>query len=300
MQEGKTIAFCEYFVYIEDMKAETTKTEVVKKAMKENTTLDTARPNIYDYLKVLAIVTMIIDHVWYYFVPDLLWLRLIWRISFPIFLFLVWFSWSYKRRRDLLIVWALLRFASTATFQAAGFRRHTPTANILIGIALTRVVLYFLQKYEKFLLGNVFFEEKGAHMYKIALLVFLSVVLYFVHPFLSEIMEYGSLSILFWLRWYLARYHKSLFIYGIAVMVFHYTEMMWVFHFWWATMQLALGAFLVALYFVFFRLSKGNSSMRLITIRDAIILFISKHALGIYAIHILLFLLIFVRNNMLY
>ncbi|MBQ7074369.1 hypothetical protein IJM86_04975 [bacterium] len=47
------------------------------------------RPNLYDYLKVLAIITMIIDHLGYYLFPEFLWMRLVGRIAFPIFLFLV-------------------------------------------------------------------------------------------------------------------------------------------------------------------------------------------------------------------
>ena len=47
--------------------------------------------NLYDRLKVLAVITMIIDHLGYYIFPEDLYLRLIGRIAFPIFLFLVGF-----------------------------------------------------------------------------------------------------------------------------------------------------------------------------------------------------------------
>ncbi|MBQ7617148.1 hypothetical protein IJS64_04190 [bacterium] len=35
------------------------------------------RPNLYDYLKVLALITMLIDHIGYYLFPQYDWLRLI-------------------------------------------------------------------------------------------------------------------------------------------------------------------------------------------------------------------------------
>ena len=43
------------------------------------------RPNLYDYLKIVAIFTMIIDHIGYFFAPEIIELRLIGRVAFPIF-----------------------------------------------------------------------------------------------------------------------------------------------------------------------------------------------------------------------
>jgi len=55
----------------------------------EKKTTENIRPNLYDYLKVFAIIAMIIDHVGYYLYPELEVLRWIGRFAFPIFLFLV-------------------------------------------------------------------------------------------------------------------------------------------------------------------------------------------------------------------
>lgn len=97
------------------------------------------RPNLYDYLKILAILTMIIDHVGYYFFPEILWLRLIGRIAFPLFLFLVGFSRSYKWRWDLLI-WGLVLWIAQLLF---GFWQGSLdfNFNILISILVARLVL---------------------------------------------------------------------------------------------------------------------------------------------------------------
>jgi len=42
-----------------------------------------------DFLKFIAMFTMLIDHIGYLFFPSALWLRMIGRLSFPIFAFLI-------------------------------------------------------------------------------------------------------------------------------------------------------------------------------------------------------------------
>jgi uncharacterized membrane protein len=59
------------------------------------------RPNLYDYLKILALVTMIIDHVGYFLYPDMIRLRVVGRVAFPLFLMLVGYNLSYRQRRSL-------------------------------------------------------------------------------------------------------------------------------------------------------------------------------------------------------
>lgn len=68
-------------------------------AMKKPQTLEkNTRPNLYDYLKVVAILTMIVDHLGYYLFPEVLEFRLIGRVAFPLFLFLVGFNASFRWR----------------------------------------------------------------------------------------------------------------------------------------------------------------------------------------------------------
>ncbi|MCR5413044.1 MAG: conjugal transfer protein TraX [Patescibacteria group bacterium] len=35
------------------------------------------RPNLYDYLKIIALIAMLIDHIGYYLLPECLWLRVV-------------------------------------------------------------------------------------------------------------------------------------------------------------------------------------------------------------------------------
>ena len=257
----------------------------MKKGNQLTKTDEKKRPNLYDYLKIVAIVTMVIDHVWYYFFPDALWLRLIGRIAFPIFLFLVWFSWSYKRRWDIVLLWVVLWVATAFSFQAIGIPQ-IPTANILIGIAITRAVLSLVQKFEKWIMDMIIVT------------VCISVVGYFAHPYLNLVIQYGAISIVFWLWWYIAKYHKSIFPYGILVLIAHFMMSMWVFPFGKIAgsnyMPTTLWCFFMILYAVFYRISRNNTPLVTNSKRDAIALFISNHALSIFAIHILVFLVIFV------
>jgi len=48
-----------------------------------------------DFLKFIAMLTMLIDHIGYLFFPAALWLRIIGRISFPIFAFLIARGYRY-------------------------------------------------------------------------------------------------------------------------------------------------------------------------------------------------------------
>ena len=63
----------------------------------------TARPNLYDYLKIAAIVVMIIDHAGFFLLPELVVFRVIGRLAFPVFLFLVGLNGFYRRSRALWI-----------------------------------------------------------------------------------------------------------------------------------------------------------------------------------------------------
>lgn len=51
----------------------------------------------YDLFKTFALVTMVIDHIGYYFYPDDLWLRVVGRVSAPMWFFLI----GYANSRDL-------------------------------------------------------------------------------------------------------------------------------------------------------------------------------------------------------
>ncbi|MCH2547522.1 MAG: conjugal transfer protein TraX [Alphaproteobacteria bacterium] len=102
-------------------------------------------PNTYDIFKAIAIVTMVIDHIGYYLFPEILWFRVVGRIAFPIFLFLVGYSRSYQFDKWLLFG-ALIVLASHALNGV-----HMLPLNILFSILVWRIVMGRLNKTPKLL-----------------------------------------------------------------------------------------------------------------------------------------------------
>lgn len=104
----------------------------------------TSRPNLYDWLKIIAIITMIIDHVWLIFFPEQITRRIIWRTAFPIFLFLVWFNYFYERNTKLWVRWALLQ--AFLRWWRLLWATSIVYLNILIAIGLVRIILGYLKR----------------------------------------------------------------------------------------------------------------------------------------------------------
>lgn len=65
----------------------------------------------YDFLKTLAVLLMLVDHVGYYFFEDELWLRVIGRLCVPLWFFLIGYARNHDFDRRLLIGGVILLFA---------------------------------------------------------------------------------------------------------------------------------------------------------------------------------------------
>lgn len=234
------------------------------------------RPNLYDYLKILAIVAMLVDHIWYFFFPQYLRLRLIGRIAFPIFLFLVWFSNSYKRRRDLLrFAWGL----QIALWIIVGVWWYGPvTLNILFAIIWVRA---FLDRYQH------------NQRYRRVLIILFFAALFQVP--LAQIIEYGALPILFWIGWFLVKKYHQYKEYNMFYMILVFALMMlnniFVFWFWFRESMGMMCAYWWLLY-IFFRLWQENQVLPIDPKVDKITLRISQKALWIYGFHLLFFAII--------
>lgn len=132
-------------------------------------------PNSYDILKVVALVTMIIDHIGYYLFPENEWFRVIGRIAFPIFLFLVGFSRSYK-----FDLW--LFGAAAVVFVSQGINGIAiMPLNILFAIVICRMAMRWLERRPK-LMNDV-------------LLLWVAVIMFYLPTLL--LFEYGTLGIMF-------------------------------------------------------------------------------------------------------
>ncbi len=222
------------------------------------------RPNLYDYLKVIAIITMIIDHVGLIFYPEIQEFRIVWRTAFPIFLFLVWYNHSFRRRNSLryrgiwfqiLLRWGYFLWNTNITY-----------LNILLAIWAVRVILSYLQPYKKIILETVIF-----------LLACWAAWYTFTY------IDYGTLSLTFGLLWYRARqYTKSIFLSWIIIasIIYHLFFMVTTRGYDPSFLMVSIGLILcIAL----LRMQKSNTSLRTQSIPfNQSILFISQNALPIY------------------
>jgi hypothetical protein len=148
-------------------------------------------PNTIDLLKLVALITMTIDHLYYVF-PDLLWLRVVGRASFPIWLFLVGYHAAGQKAGDwqkvtrnipaYLIGCVLLVFADYATSRAI------LPINILIAIFLVQIL--FLMPFIRRIS-----EEQPLTLFVYCIIFLPSLV----------IIEYGSLGVMFGLLGFLIR-----------------------------------------------------------------------------------------------
>jgi len=143
----------------------------------------------YDLLKLLAVVTMIIDHVGYYFFPEQMEWRAIGRMSMPIWLFLI----GYANTRDMPpILWggAFILFASYLVFG-----NPLLALNILFTIIITRAVLDTLAK--------ITFQNAEGFLLSMTAMGFLVV------PF-AALFDYGTQAFMWALFGYLCRHHKEM------------------------------------------------------------------------------------------
>lgn len=227
--------------------------------------MHTPRPNLYDYLKVIAIITMIIDHVWFLFFPELEILRVIWRAAFPLFLFLVWYNHSYRHRSTLrisgivlqLILWIWWYYGLT----------DMRYLNILLSIWITRWIMLYIQK------RNILRGE---------------IVIYILCAWLAgisyEYIDYGTLCVVFALLWYRVRKYGNntyvtwaIFVSMCYHLIFMYTTRGFDEQIWWLCIVWIL------LFIAMYMMSKQNYVMVSSHIYyDKTILFLSKHALWIY------------------
>lgn len=235
----------------------------------------TPRPNLYDYLKIIAIVLMIIDHIWFFFFPDALWMRLLGRGAFPIFLTLVWLSGSYKRRRDLLI-WAIITQIPIVIFSISNHAYWFLTLNILRSIIIARYIVHTLhQKNIKRALG-------------------ISLILLTIIPITEAIFDYGSFAIFFALWWWMLREEKNTIItsiYGASIwtllMIFSIHNFQFSYN-----QQILLGIYAIIHIVLMYIVQYKNYSIYIHPKRDKIIYRVAKNALTIYIIHLIIFVII--------
>ena len=97
--------------------------------------------NSHDLVKVLATLTMVIDHVGLYFMHDNIWMRLIGRMAAPLFFYLVGYSGSYKFKYQILALGIALCLIEFFVSSNSSLIWKILPLNILINFVLIKAIL---------------------------------------------------------------------------------------------------------------------------------------------------------------
>ena len=98
-------------------------------------------------LKIIALITMLIDHIGLVFFPEIAIFRIIGRISFPIFAFMIAEGYKYtKSRKKYLGLLLLFGLISEPIYV---FAFHLYSLNILFTFALSIILIYLIENYHK-------------------------------------------------------------------------------------------------------------------------------------------------------
>jgi hypothetical protein len=223
-------------------------------------------PNSYDWLKLAAIITMIIGHFGRFFEPDIDIYRGIGRMAMPLFLFLVGYSGKYGISKNLLF----LGLAVTFYKYAIGFDFYA--ANILITIFCARWLLAIVS------------ADDWAFSYRKAIITVAVLCASFYG------LNFGPLGFMFaligaYMRFAPKHYLRHWLLLGALVADFilqtydhHHT----------ATYHAIFSAVSVALFFAFraFYIRTLDTGIRPI---NKIVLWISRHTLAISSLHYVVF-----------
>lgn len=273
------------------------------------------RPNLYDYLKVFAIITMIIDHIGYFLYPEIMWLRVIGRLAFPIFFFLIGRNGSSRISYELIflacfIQW-ILRWASIFMWY------HLRQLNILPVAILVKLLLWCISQSEVLILR--YCEEAGINTIPTKqsikftyFLLFLLILFVVLTTYAKWIMEYGFMWFAMAIFWYMTKNKKiiwSRWVYSAALLSligcifvnnafpFSYTQRITVVC-WWSVIWYILYSYNLYSYSTWTELNLPTHTVRGFQRSVGMVaLWLSNYAVWIYVLHfsILLWIVIIRR-----
>ena len=120
------------------------------------------------WIKIIALITMTVDHIGFILFPNIIWLRYIGRIAFPIFAFFIAEGCKYTKNRlkRFLIIFILGAICEIGyiIFMGGWY------GNILLTFSLSIILIYITQEIK----NNIFIENKST--FKIVFLLLLVVL----------------------------------------------------------------------------------------------------------------------------
>ncbi len=142
----------------------------------------------YDFLKFTALILMIVDHLGYYFFPEEAWMRVVGRMSAPIWLFLIGYAKSRDFSPRMWIAIGIMTFSAVAVGEA------------LLPVTILATMLVF-----RFLIDPVMAGVRRAPsmLYPLCALLFCLMIPTF------NLLEYGALAMIFVIFGYAVRHQDE-------------------------------------------------------------------------------------------
>ena len=133
-------------------------------------------------LKIIGLISMVIDHVGYMFFENCMWLRIIGRLSFPIFAFMIAEGCKYtsNKLKYFLSVFVVALVCQVGVFVFDGSTKIYS----LMSLAISIPIIYLLQLFKK----SLFNKDKSKYVYGI-LFILSIVTLYFLNKIIE--IDYG-------------------------------------------------------------------------------------------------------------
>jgi hypothetical protein len=97
--------------------------------------------NSHDLVKIVAITTMVIDHIGLYFLGNNVWFRIVGRLAAPQFFYLVGYSGSYRFKREILAYGLALIAVEYFAGTGEGVVERLLPINILVAFVLIKAFL---------------------------------------------------------------------------------------------------------------------------------------------------------------
>lgn len=97
-------------------------------------------------LKIIAVLSMLVDHIGAYFFPNILVFRIIGRLAFPIFAFFIAEGWKYTRsKKKYFLTLCLFAIISQVPYY---FLKGAIYLNILFTFILSLGIIYFIEMFK--------------------------------------------------------------------------------------------------------------------------------------------------------
>jgi len=157
-------------------------------------------------LKIIAVVTMLVDHIGWQFFPDIVWLRVIGRLAFPIFAFFISEGMRYTRDRKRYILTMLLIGVISQVFYSFLAERVT-NLNIMFTFVFAGVLIVLIEKVQK--------ENK-----KMDVLMLTLFIVFVLLVWCLTMVSYGILGVVLVLAFYFIRNKPLKYTIGALILIF--------------------------------------------------------------------------------